>query len=288
MKRYRVYNLLTSILAVAVVLCGCDKSDDETSIDKMIGFGISLPEVATRVTVSDTENSNGKFDVTFDDDDQIGLYLYYNNFYEYYAEWSTYAESVIFANQLITPTAGGTLATYSPIKSWTFSTIYGTQPYKYDAIAYYPYTDNGAIVSKWSGASSNILIYYYDPSILDRHCDFMVGTATYVTDKSDPGKFREDILAGSGNVALKFTREMASVNLRLRKIDTYASETIEVKGMTLSFDSYNRFVYNQSAQDGKWDNGDDTAPKMRYTLSLGATEIEEGGEILSTTAGLSS
>lgn len=285
MNRGRLYRLVVTFAVVGAVVCSCDTADEQGLQEEAcyIGFGLSA-EVSTRVTVSDTENTEGKYDVTFDKGDKIGVYLYYNNFFNYYSEYNSYAESVIFANEELTVGSDVATATYSPIKSWTFSTLYGTAPYRYDAIAYYPYTDDSDIASKWSAPESHTFVYTYNPSDFEKHCDFMIGSATYSDAASNAENFRTYVLTNS-NISLNFTRQMASMNFCITKADHLETSVIEVKGFAVYFSAYNQFVYDQAKADGEWcSSGDAPSVMGSYTVVVGSESLDSSVATLATTS----
>lgn len=258
------YDKIVSIFCLLLALNSCQKEQiEDVVIDKEILFGVE--EIAqTKLAYGD--QTNGGLSAKFSADDKIGVYAYYNNFYYYYTEYESFAESVVFSNQgmWITNNADGTQGlSYSPLRSWTFSTLYGTAPYKIDCIAFYPYNDSGGtsyynpkyinMVNDESGKAT--LEYYYygymgndaDATyVVNSNIDFMTAHTLY--QEEDATDFRSAML-GLDYIPLVFTRQTASLNLQVTKPDDYPTEII-VTGISVYFDAYTKFTQTLSSSGG--------------------------------------
>lgn len=252
-------------LCALLLLGSCAKEEVEISDSTEHAMLFSIEEIAmTKVEYG--EQTNGGISATFEVGDQVGVYAFYNNFYYYYNQYEDFAESVILANHGMKVEKNDSELTlvYTPVVSWTFSTLYGTAPHTLDCVAYYPFedgynTDYAMMVHDSSGAAT--LEYYYaytetntdtDTEIVTEtvktraNIDFM--TACYrndeyaaTTDKEDdPDGFREAMLSLE-SIPLSFTRQLASLNLQVTKPDGYGDKIV-VNGITVYFDACTKFV----------------------------------------------
>ncbi len=228
--------MATPLLCLSLLLTACTQTTDpeqEPTQDAIL-FGVE----GVAQTKVDYDGQSADFTAG----DQIGVYAFYNNFYYYYTQYSSFAESVIFANQgLIVDESKN--ANYSPLVSWTFSTLYGTAPHTLDVVAYYPFKegyneDYALLVHDDSGAAT--LKYYYVNSsgVVNSGVDFMTAQTRY-DDSDAPEDFRSDMLALE-RIPLSFTRQLASLNLKVTKPYGY-SDKIVVNGVTVTFDAYKEF-----------------------------------------------
>ncbi len=216
-----------------MLLASCEKHEVVSSVAQS-SILFSVDEI-TQTKVSYGEQENGGVSAAFEDGDYIGVYAFYNNFYYYYMEYLSFAESVIFANDSLELDGSGG-ASYSPLKSWTFSTLYGTAPHTLDVVSYYPFTSGYNpkyinVVHDDSGAAT--LEYYYvgylgDDSqtddVVNFNIDFMTATQRYNYSDDTTG-FRDAMLA-LPSIPLSFTRQMASLNIQVTKPDDYSSDII--------------------------------------------------------------
>lgn len=247
----KIYLALLTLTAIS----GCTNSsdiEDEPLQDAML-FGV---EEIAQTKVAYSQGSDDKITATFEEGDQIGLYAFYNNFYYYYPEYSSFAESVIFANQELTVQADRKSTTYTPVRSWTFSTLYGTAPHTLDAIAYYPFkadynADYVYIEHTYPDAEAGTsggkatLIYYYATQDSESNytanvdVDFMTAHTRY-DDSETPDNFRSDMLSLAA-IPLSFTRQTASLNLQVTKPDDYGTD-LTVTSITVYYDAYTKFT----------------------------------------------
>lgn len=241
-----------AVLSLVFMLCSCTKDEAESQgvVDGVILFGVE-DIASTKVLYGDQDN--GGLSASFEDGEYIGLYAFYNNFYYYYMSYLSFAESVLFTNQglKIELSDASCDATYSPLKSWTFSTLYGTAPHTLDCIAYYPFQESYNpkyvnMVHDDGGAAT--LEYYYvgylgseeADNVVNANIDFMTAHSRYAYSSSDTEGFRSDMLSRD-KLILAFTRQMASLNLQVTKPEGYTAEIV-VKGLTVYFDAYTKFT----------------------------------------------
>ncbi len=239
-------------------LCSCTKGSNTSDAPLQDAMLFGVEEIAeTKVAYS--QDADDKIIASFTEGDEIGVYAYYNNFYYYYTEYADFAESVIFANHQLTVGDDGESLSYSPLRSWTFSTLYGTAPHTLDAFAYYPFkadynydyvyiehTYPDAEEGTSGGAGTLIYWYAYDYDendvnygAVNSDIDFMTAHTRY-DDSETPENFREDMLSLTA-IPFAFTRQTASLNLQVTKPDDYAS-TITVTGITVYYDAYRKFT----------------------------------------------
>lgn len=239
----------------------CTKQDNNSTAPQADAIRFGIEEIAeTRLAYDEQDDS--RLSARFTDGNKIGLYAFFNNFYYFYPEYSNFAESVIFANQDLTvryTDQGEQYTEYSPIKSWTFSTIYGTAPHTLDVVAYYPqkmgYNPDYVVINHsysdkdGKGGGAATLKYFYvskktDPTTnatttkVNFDIDFMTAHTRY-DDSKTPLNFRNDMLSLS-HIPLRFTRQTASLNLKVTKPDYY-EDSITVKSVTAHFKAYQEF-----------------------------------------------
>lgn len=278
--------LKLSLYSILILLCGlssCAKQETEglDSSQNAMLFGI---EEITQTRLSYSDQDNGGLAAKFDAYENIGLFAYYNNFYHYYNEYASFAESVLFSNQGLIIDANYN-ATYSPLKSWTFSTLYGTAPHTLDAVAYYPFEEdyNPGYINLFRDSENNTLLEYYyvgylgsevaQDSVVQCHRDFMTAHTRYDY-SGTPSDFRDAMLELT-SIPLTFTRQLASLNLQVTKPDDYPTEII-VTGISVYFDAYRKFTQSiDSKSTVTWSN-----MTSNYSLTATATcntELEETG-----------
>lgn len=246
--------MLKNILKFCLLsaLTSCTKSNNFSHQEQSMLFGV---ESITQTRVDYTDHDNGGVAAQFEEGDQIGLYGFYNNFYYYYSEYLNFAESVIFANQGLIVNSQGSAA-YSPIRSWTFSTIYGTAPHTLDCIAYYPFREghNPTYVNLThdENGAATLEYHYVDGSDINSNIDFMTAHTRYDRHET-PEDFRKEMLALK-SIPLTFTRRTASLNFKVTKPKGYAREIV-VTGVTLHFDSYSKFHQKVDGGSAIWWSG---------------------------------
>ncbi len=234
-------NKIASLLCILFTLTSCVKEDVETNVpveDSML-FGVK-GIAQTRIDYSG--ESDNRVTAMFEKGDNIGLYAFYNNFYYYFSEYMSFAESVIFTNQGLT-VDGNNNATYSPVRSWTFSTIYGTAPHTLDCVAYYPFregynTTYVHVTNDNNGKATLEYLYAYE-GVVNANVDFMTAYTRY-DDSLTPDRFRDDMLALQ-SIPLSFTRRCASLNLKVTKPKGYTTDII-VTEVTVYFDAFTKFT----------------------------------------------
>lgn len=259
---------MASIALLALASCSEDNIETSESVETVENpmlFGIE--QIAqTKVSYGDQDNAglSAKFDVG----DNLGVYAFYNNFYYYYNDYGVFAESVIFANEgmWVTESSGAYYASYEPLRSWTFSTLYGTAPHTLDVVAYYPlvsgsgYNPHHLNVVETNGAAT--LEYYYysydgaddsDGYTVNSNVDFMTAHTRYDQYEDQPEQFRAAMLSLT-SIPLEFTRQLASLNFQVTKPDGYESE-IKVTALTVTFDAPTKFTQTISSSPKiAWDD----------------------------------
>ncbi len=246
MIKFKIYSLLSLLLVCAS--CTKEETTEEAVVAEEAVMQFSVEQIAqTKVEYSGLT-------ATFTDGENAGLYTFYNNFYYYYNDYGCFAESVIFANQGVTLYSSG-VAEYSPMRSWTFSTIYGTAPHTIDCMAYYPfradYNPDYVVVETIDNTPTIEYNYYSETTTttettktVNSDIDFMTAHYRYAaTDSngdSDPETFRTYMLA-LGSIPLTFNRQTASLNLKVTKPDEHTDEIV-VTGITVYFDAYTKFT----------------------------------------------
>ncbi len=264
--RGRINNifLLAGIAILAMSSCAKSAEDSTPEQEQQGTILFSIEGVAqTKVDYNGIE-------ADFEENDEIGLYAFYNNFYYYYLDYETFAESVIFANNGLTIDSSNN-ATYSPLKSWTFSTIYGTAPHTLDVVAYYPFladynTDFAYMIYDDTGAAS-LIFSYLDSDDKVNNVDFMIANERYDY-SADKDNFRAAMLALE-YIPLTFTRQMASMNFKVTKPEGDTS-TIVVTGVEVIFDASTKMSQLISTTEPKavWSNDQSD---MGYSLSNSTT-----------------
>ncbi|MFI3267426.1 MAG: hypothetical protein R3Y51_01790 [Rikenellaceae bacterium] len=234
-NRLNNYLIMMSIATATLVSSSCTKSLSDTASDESVMlFGVESTQ--TKVNYDGVE-------ADFEKGDELGLYAFYNNFYYYYNEYASFAESVIFANHGLTIDESKN-ATYSPLRTWTFSTLYGTAPHTLDVVAYYPfktgYNEDYVVMVYDEDDGAATLEYYYVNDDGDiNNVDYMTACTRYdYSAKTD--EFREAML-GLEYIPLSFTRQTASLNFKITKPEDYETEII-VKGVEVTFDAYKKMT----------------------------------------------
>lgn len=189
----------------------------------------------------------------FEEWEQVGVYAFYNNFYYWYDEYQNFAESIIFPNIGMNVRYGtsGKYLEYSPLKSWTFSTIYGDSPHTLDAVAYYPlvvgYHPEQLQMLNTTPSNPATLEYFYayketstGKIIVNSHIDFMTAHTRYDNNEKDPIAFRKQMLALE-YIPLSFTRQTAVLNIQVTK-PAKNRDKIEINGLTVEFDAPLKFT----------------------------------------------
>ncbi len=245
------FNKIFTTIGLSLAIASCAKEEISTSQNDAMQFWI---KEITQSRVAYDDQENGGISATFEAGDDIGLYAFYNNFYYFYDQYNNFAESIIFANQGLRVDTQGA-ATYSPLRSWTFSTIYGTAPHTIDCIAYYPfkegYNPNYVVMNHDSNGAATLAYQYVDGDTVNSNIDFMTAHTRY-DDSATPEKFRSDML-GLGSIPFIFTRRTASLNLRVSKPEGYATDVI-VTGVTLYFDAYTKFTHTVNGESAvQWE-----------------------------------
>lgn len=246
-------------LSHCFVPTSCTKDEtieDPNSQESVMLFGV---ENIAQTKVSYDDQPNGGLSAKFDAGDNIGVYAFYNNFYYYYNDYGTFAESVIFANQ------GMTLnddldATYSPLRTWTFSTLYGTAPHTLDVMSYYPLVEgyNPGCINMYSDSTGAATFEYYYYSYVETNGvkvytlnsdkDFMTAQTRY-SGYSDSSTFRTAMLALE-KIPLSFTRRLASMNFQVTKPDDYTTDIV-VTGLTVYFKAPTKFTETVGANPSR-------------------------------------
>ncbi len=237
-NRYYIKSYLV-VLFTALLLSSCAKeslNDNNPAPKNPMLFGV---EKIAQTKVAYTEETDGKISAAFEPKvDEIGLYAFYNNFYVWYDEYQNFAESVIFSNQGMEVDDNGYL-TYSPLKSWTFSTIYGTAPHTVDVEAYYPfkanYNDDMNLAGDEKTGASTLIYKFKSASEVKCDVDFMTSHRRIDEYEDKPIEFREAMLA-LRTIELQFTRRTAAMNIKVSKPSDF-DEKIVVNSIAVEFNA---------------------------------------------------
>lgn len=270
MKQRNLHNILSLIIATIVVV-SCNNSYNLESDDNNYGtirFGID--NITTRVSDSNE----------FEFDDRLGVYMFFNHFYYYYTEYNNFAESVIFSNQELIVQSSSSVS-YSPLKTWTFSTVYGTAPHNLDIVAYYPYAVSDRVSFSNSTEDNGIddtnnalFMFEYDATNISNHCDFMIAENTYnysddlTPDGSDDAEIFRNYILEQPYLTLTFKRKLASLNLKVSKEESITSD-ITVTGITVYFKADTLFCYNTLADSEAWYG----KPSENKTVSVSCKQV---------------
>ncbi len=231
------FNKLGMLCLLSVApLISCEREEDKIGdrTEGVMMFGIDKI-VQPRIDYGD--QSNGGISATFESDDRLGLYAFYNNFFYFYPEYNEFAESVVFVNQeLVLDDAGN--ASYSPLRTWTFSTIYGIAPYMIDCFAYHPYNTHSVNIFNNNHDIPVFEYTYANGSSTNSNIDFMTAHTRHKSDSAE--EFRATMLA-TDRIAFEFTRRTASFNFRVSKPANH-KENIVVKKVEFHFDAYTKFL----------------------------------------------
>ncbi len=287
------FNKIYPLLSILLVLTSCEREDIESvdTVEYPMLFGVEQI-TQTKVSYEDqySDEDTATFEgvaARFDVGDNVGLYAFYNNYYYWYNDYGCFAESVIFANHGMV-VGEDNMLDYSPIRSWTFSTLYGTAPHTIDVMAYYPlvdgyYPEQIAMINDETGAATFEYYYFYNKTstttddqgettttsrVVNSDVDFMTAHTRYDEYEDRATDFREAMLE-KATIPLEFTRQLASLNLQVTKPDGYATDII-VTGLTFYFDAYEKFTQTISSSDVvKWDGMTEG-----YSLTATVSDLE--------------
>ncbi|MFI3305171.1 MAG: hypothetical protein R3Y68_01500 [Rikenellaceae bacterium] len=235
------------VVATAAFTTSCTKSEGDDGSDIMpISFSttksVLTAETKAAALVAEGETEFGSFAVTssdrasaatrvdsegFEDDDKIGIYLYYNYWFD------EYSESVILDDATLTVnnSSGNTL---DPQKIWTFSSIGGNVPSSLHAYAYSP-KSAGAVLSYGGGSA---LTWTHDSTV-----DLLIATLVYgswnyydeSSSASQGAQFKSYLTETlSGNMALEFKHQLATLSFYIYKASEI-NDTITIKSLEVEY-----------------------------------------------------
>ncbi len=253
----KIYIILCLLLACS----SCAREELQSYVEEDVEV-VENPMLFGVEQIAQTKVTYDGVTASFEVGDEIGIYAFYNNFYYYYNDYGVFAESVLFANHGA-HIGDSSNAIYEPLRSWTFSTVYGTAPHTLDCVAYYPLKEGynpDHVIMNYDDTDAVTLqyCYYYDYETEDEDAsttgqivrdtvDFMTAHTRYDEYQGDPETFRTEML-GLTSIPLEFTRQTASLNFQVTKPDDHTN-TIIVTGLTIYFDACTKFTQSISGSD---------------------------------------
>ncbi len=219
-------------------------------------FGSYSVSTCSRDQVVSRVNSSG-----FEEGDQIGIYLYYNYWFD------TDSESVILDDATLT--IGSESNSLNPQKLWTFSSLGGSVPTALLGQAYYP---KAAGVDFTYGSGSH-LEWVHDSTM-----DLLIASvhywkSLYYTSGTDVGaQFKEYIIETlGGKVALSFEHQLATLSFYIYKASDI-TEDLTIKSLKVSYTCAESF---DSSTTSSWSEATTTKESVLTVTdggTLGTTE----------------
>lgn len=229
-----------------------------TAAEGTTDFGSYSVSTCSRGQVASRVSSTG-----FEEGDQIGIYLYYNYWFDEYAESTIYDDATL--------TIGSTSNSLDPQKLWTFSSIGGNVPASLHAEAYYP---KAAGVEFTYGSGSH-LVWEHDSTKDLLIASKVYGWWTYSNseDATNIGAlFKEYITVTlGGTVDLSFEHQLATLSFYIYKASDI-TDVLTIESVKINYTCAESF---DSSTSSSWSETTITKESV-LTVSDGGT--------LSTTA----
>ncbi len=242
------------LFAVAFSVGACSKAEVPERLDAEampIAFNLSKCQLeaesrALESVVDSGETHFGNYSITecdraegmptridqdgFTAGDQIGVYLYYNYWFD------RDAESKLLDDATVSVT--GTGITIDPQKLWTFSSLGGDVPISLHAEAYYP--KSAAVGKNYPVEDGNAyLVWNYDPQVdlllaKQAYADWQYYDATSSLTKGEQfKKFITEADKRGGVVDLEFKHQMATLSFYIYKANI--SDNIDIERVKINY-----------------------------------------------------
>lgn len=207
----------------------------ETTAQGETDFGSYSVSTCSRGAATSRVNSSG-----FEESDQIGIYLYYNYWFD------EYAESTILDDATLT--IGSTSNSLDPQKLWTFSSLGGNVPTSLHTQAYYP---KAAGVEFTYGSGSH-LEWEHDSTVDLLIASNVYGWWHYTSDQyaTNLGALFKVYITETlgGKVDLSFEHQLATLSFYIYKASDI-DEELTIKSLKVNYTCAESF---DSSTDSSW------------------------------------